>query len=1158
MALIPTIDAGPVSVDQFNAVARALDFAFEALFAGRSPLLWLPLEGSPSWYESRMAGVLYVFGTQANRRLLAATPSHDQAAISQAVVAATILPIREAMTHTLRQVGIFDLNTPGGLARSLQAHQKLVHLVPSAGGDQMYWARTAASFPEGRAPIWHHEHRHTLAVADVVFEGYAPRTFTWPAAYDKFSCVRFHNLDPDPTPLVIMFERPVTVPPDPNPPDTLTLHRWAVYAMRRQVDGAGWNKDGFLLFRARDDDLTRLGVTAPWADRVGAHGIGARPDLHVLWADGANNVASFASMWCWLEYFSRGIPPVVDGGQGGTTLAYNRRTGIWFDPLTSTNPTETQPPLANPADPETPLLKLSTHGGHFLLAEWHGEPPNQTLVIGNYTASFSELLSGHDPSGLHVWNDPDSTHLFLRRMDGAEWWNADFIPISTNLVGSVPIAVPHEPEGVEIAPRGTPKLLDLWRANEETVKEEMYHLAAEGEPVTTLPLDHKILYAEPSTEMTDTGVSLAWTVDDVAKWKFGDGTKDTPHTTFGVSVLAWDGRAYNAAVEASVKPVNGAFFYDTLAGWMAAEHVLNEVGAVLRWKQRDDALTFPNEGGVWMDASVPRLSWPIPPGTIWWHPLAVDAIGEPGGGDWWALPMESAPVSEAGIARLEGPPAAVQADLSTPPMVAQDSTEWIVGNIRTPDWWKNNRDNALAGNLLDKEVRPVIAAPLMHYHYNAFAARLNSISEVVPFSFLDAQWYGTPFREPLGAVGIYGGHTYPTGHLANAPTGSVARQRAGDLGIPLRHFSTTYTSWSGMMASHILATPGLSADSVPYEAFTSFNLLNDLYCWFSPGASIEWGEATGFVQDESQLPPGWAIGNLVADVPQYGYYWARGNNPEAIVPTFDWVSIADVRAKAAELGIPFHVERLSIGYNVHVFMPTFIGGIGIRKPLNYLIPGQHGIFGVRQQAMLVVAPGTSAEFEQVAGRWQADFDPFRWAENGQVRLARWPAFYDEASRGTTDALALESAAALDQAYHRVGVWDEPELGWTRTWWLDPYVLMTAGVPSSGGLYGHYFHGGSFHAGEAPRLRKLVIRDLEHVPVGWAKAPSVLWAAPCPAMQWGDDGLLANPAPGGGFRVLAADALPETISPEDIGPSGWNGRGGWQVSLHAGGLRPIPA
>lgn len=1093
---IPTVSrTSELSIAQMNALADVVDDAFEKLFLGCSPLLWLPLDGGGSWRESGLGGIMVVFGTQASRKILSSVASHDQAALDSLAATASIIPgeYEHTRKHVTLSLDPLDFDT------SLKIQKRWVTLTPEFGGAQYYWVRIP-SITVGSETYHYHEHRHEYAVLDVVLEGHASRAFTFDAAWDKFCCVRIHNLDADATPVTVTFEG--------TPDLEVDVPRWSVKTFRRV--GTTWVEQGFLLFRHLDTDLARMGGTVQWNDRQQT---AANPWQYLREADAANNVASFGSLCRWVDYFSRlpcppDVRPYCGEGLGG---AFNPRTGLWYD-LTEATAQAALSGMPVPSDTATPLWRFCQHGGSILLVR--NMPSPDPAVIEYHDLTIDQLLAGTGGSGLALQVIGSALKLVVTDAMGAD--SIDVIPLSSNLNGGAPMTLSV---GSPVTIAGWPTLGSVAMdrlAVDATITETIYGATTVNRAYTQLEIETGGI--APASIVTAT-------VADVANWTFADTTISNAHTTIGAQSVAWDGRKLVVCARATLAPSGGAHITGTYLGTILARGARAD-GASLALTQASLVQAYPGKGGVWGTPEYGRGVWaPLTQETH--HALTLNPYGDGTDADCSYSPMTTTPRSS--IARLEAVPPLANYAWSRAGYRASDSAHWLAENDIDAAWWAANRTAAMTQAVLPTEVRPDVVLRLHRTHYNALAVRLNALREIVPFSFLDAQWYGRPFRPDAGDAGLWGGYVYPGDHLCTTPDGSTAQSRATALGITVRTIAADLPILTSLQTQ---AITGVKPDGSTHTAFASVNLVNDVLAWIAPELVLDYGDVT-MVSDlyaPGSPPSGFVEGAAVPGHPSF--YWYATTNPQAALPAFKWVRTADVKAAADTLGIPFMLERLCLPLKIVVWTPIAFNRYWSRQ----------NALATRTQASLVVDTSDTPQLVAFAGNANP-LEFLRWAAGGMARLARWPVCPLSPGMSSSDALVNEMTSRLDQGYFRgtSGGSNVVEI---------PYAIKQGGAPThSVPGWEAWWQNGSAFDGEAPRV---LVQSI--VPAGVTAGK--LLCLPVPAVQWGASDVEANPPPATGILLADLTTLGTIVEPDDIalagGLGGWNGKGGWQIGLIPGG------
>lgn len=1116
MYVTPLAEGTALSVAQANEVFDAVDEALVVLFNAQSPLLYLSYdEGAGLWERSGLAGMLVVFGDQSERKILSGVASHDQDAIDTAAATATL----GAQDDALKQVTL--VMASGALSKSLVVQKRTVTVGP---GTEDYFARVAYS----GSTFFHHEKVHELAAVDVVFEGYADRTFEWPAEWDKVRCVRFHNLDPDSTPLVITFAETA---------ETITLNRWECVAMRRVDNGSGptWQEDGFLLWRMRDEDLLRLGKSFPWNDRVGA---GANVWESVWAADGGNNVASWASVFRTLDFFAAvGMPTEVTSNDG-ISEAYEPKTGIAFDLSDITRNAGTLPPFPSPTDTSTPIYKLAWHGGKFIAMSKDGAGEYTKTTA---TASIDELLAGSAALNLQLEIDAGGDTAHIKVIDGTDVDLVDLIPVGSNIGASGhAFTVPDDGTGYTVPPAIGSTWNGINRLAASTVTETVNGLGP------ALTLDYTVLSLENSHATY--GDPLPWsafegTIGDVQGWEFHDGTKNNSHGTFYSNSVKWDGRRLAVNTLLRLDPAGGAFPDGAAAGALVEAPGIIASPGYLEWYQAADVQVWPVTGGPWMTPNYVRRSMPPVDTTVpVAHPNASQYLGTPDGDDYQMRNSQLFPRSK-GIKRqlpindLTGAGlASTNADLTGCYFLAADSTQEIVEKIDTTGWWEANRAAAIAGTEIGTEVRPVIAPVLRARHFNVLAQRINSVLAVVPFSFFDAVYYGREFRPAYAAdgnAGIFGGHVYPFGFLRYS-TGTTAT-RATDLGLTVRNFATVYAAYADFSAIDVtlVDSSGGTANAFSVAGGTPFDAWNmDLpyWCMPYPDPALERNESVAI--KETSPGTGWVEGEIVLSVGGNDYKaWYLPNDATYAMPDFEYIRADDVATLASDLGIPFRFFRLCFELAPVQFTPDRQAG-GVRS-----VPGLDiSVVRTRTEVRLIphagqdglcMFAGTGDEF--------TGHGP-RWGKSGLVRVADWPEF--PSTQGSDDAAIRQSIADIMHGYDRAGTGHLPEY---------PYGFLPAiGTPDPDWRNDDAFDG------EAVALTQELYDTTPSAMTGWTKQVARIGSYPVPVIQWGATDIESNPAPDCDPAWIRTGDLPTQFGAEDLwtnqGAGAWDGKGGFAVHL----------
>jgi hypothetical protein len=1115
--MIPLLAQGDsITAAEMNSVAAALDAGLAALFGGHSPLIYLPLTGSPSWRESRLSGIMLLFGNPASRRILASVPSHDQASLDSIAAGAAILPGPGSIDHTLKQVTlnlgahVFDT--------SLKAQKRPV--ANAEGDPEDYWVRVQ-SLSVGATQYYDFERHREYAVADIVFEGFSPRTWVWDPSWDKFGCVRFHNLDPNETPLTITL--PGLAP--------FELKRWECFSCRRTKDWSSFEKQGFLLFRAREDDVQRFGGTFAWNGKIRADPQAA-PWQFLDDSDAANNVACWELLPFTIDYFSIvSSPALLDFGPGGGLVdAFERRTGLFFNAARCMPPTPQCPPLGDATVDETKLWRLLIFGGDCVVAR-HFIPPDETEPVwqtlpATLDLDAMQLPEGDLATGLKL--EAEDYQLTLTVTDPVPPLLADLVPIAENLVGSSPASIP--PEGLEIfSPGGAtnPQFTGYPVAATNTE-----FVAGHVSDVTH---DHQILSAV-AFDFPGSVTPFNTTIGGV---KANMGTPPTSaHVSFPRWALGWDGRNLAGEAEVVLQPVGEGVPDANLWFHLDQKGVLNSNTSVL-WPQQGLVQRGPSFGGVWFLPERARRAWANYDTNLIAHPMLQNYLGDALGGDWRAARTTTAPLTR--VRTYDNATRPVRPLYGVAMHLAADDLDAFAAHASDPAWWEANRDAALGGGGIPDITRPAIGIGLMSEHYNVIAARLNALAEVGPFSFLDVIWYGQPFQPgQRSGDGVDGGSVYPGDFLCDAPTGSETAQRASTLGIPIREFATVFPSIAALVDQpvEIKTTGGIDPAPGPttYLAFAHFNLLNDLLLFWRPERQIAYGMTVESINDDVDPGAPWFPGERDPTLsPGLFQRWWGVSNPEAVVPTLRWVNLADVQDTAEDLGLPFRFLRFSLGLKVRVIQADET------EPGGFLASHQN-LLSSRTEVWLVPDSAAQPQFARFVG--VSDL----WAQDGIARVAEWrpvpsPLF-------TAVPEVVEQIGALDQGICRESPYNEIR--------VTPFQRLVATNPTHQVPdWPNWWHNGSYWS-EAPRLYYSSV-DTTVLPPGWTRQPNRIWVTPSVAIAWGTSDVEVSAKPSGVSTWVPAASLPSPASPSDLnaatGGGTWAGKGAFIVAPWPGGLKP---
>lgn len=1110
----------PLTIEQANGLFSAVDTALRVLFNGQSPLLYLSFnDGAGLWERSGLAGLLIVLGDQGERKILSAVASHDQDAFDTAAAGATL----GAQDDGLKQVTLSSLAS-GALSKSLVIQKRTV--TPPVGPDEPYCARVAYS----GADNFHHEKRHELAAVDVVFEGYADRTFEWPTAWDKAQCVRFHNLDSNATPLVVTFEETA---------ETLTLERWECKTMRRVDNGTGitWQEDGFLLWQMRAEDLDRLGNSFPWNDRVGA---GAEVWNSIWHADGGNNVASWASLYRVLDFFAATGMPKEIWDNDGVEDSYDQRTGIIFDLSDITRNAGTLRPFPDPTDDDTPIYKLAWHGGKFFAVS---KSDGGSWTLSTATASIDQLLSGSGALNVKLVVDSGGATAHLKVITGTDVELVDLVPVGSNLGASGhPFTIPDDGTGYNVPPAIGATWDGINRLAGATETETVYGIGftATTDYVKLSIENSNATFAEP----------LQWTpfegtIADVKGWTFHDGTKNNSHGTFYSNSAKWDGRRLAVNALLRIVPAAGACLDEDAAFVFANNPAIWPTFGYAEWYQFAEVQKWPVSGGPWNTPNyVRRSKAPIDPDLPIANPNAQQYLGTNEGEDFRMKDSREFPRSK-GIKRqlpindITGTGLQATApELTGAYFVAEDSTQEIVDNIGTTGWWETHRAAAIAGTAIGTEVRPVVAPVLRARHFNVLAQRVLAIKGACPFTFFDAIYYGREFRPGYaadGQAGIFDGQVYPFGFIRYS-TGATAT-RAADLGLTVRDFATEFVAYASFSAIDVdlVDSDGFVDRAFDVAGGTPFDAWNmDLPYWCNPypDPALERNESVAI--QETSPGTGWVEGEVVLSVDGHDYKaWYLPNDAAYAMPDFEYIRSDDLATLAADLGIPFRFYRLSFELAPLQFTPDRQAG-GVRQ-----VPGLDvSVLRTRTEVRLVPTTG-QADLVMFAGTGDT-FTGYgsRWGASGLVRVADWPEF--PSTQGSDNATVRMSIADLMHGYDRSGSGHFPEF---------PYGFY----PAAGAAPSPEWRNEDAFEGEAVALTQEVFDTIPTPPTGWAATQARLGTYPVPAIQWGATDLEENPAPDVDPCWIRLSDLPTQFAASDIwtaanGSGAWDGKGGFAVHL----------
>ena len=1092
-----------IGIAEANAVFDALDDALRVLFNSQSPLLYLPNTGPSSCRESGLLGVLCVFGTMGSRRILSAVASHDQTAIDSAVAAAT----RTGQDDDLKQITL-DLTT-GYLGKSLVAHQVLA--TPPVGPDELYWVRQ--EFVSGS---YQHEHLHELAVVDVVFEGHASRSFTWLEEWNKFRCIRFHNLDQDVTPLVVTME---------STGDTISLDRWQTKTVRLSADGTSWEEIGFLLWRMREDDLARFGGTMPWNDRRRAEA----GTMDTVWtSDGANNVASWALVWWIIDYFSTPQTPseVADECGGGIQNSFDKRTGFHFDLSDITHNAGELSPFPDPTESATELYKLALHGGRMTVVTTNLDASQEIVTT---STNLATLLAGDATANLKLNIGGGGSTATLDIIDTTGIDYIDVIPTGTSLGASGnPFEVPTSGYAVPVFMDGTWSGIKRW-AEDTTITESVVGI---GTIETT---DYNPLQNENASDGSSMFSPFDVTIGDLTSWTFASsGTKNNDYSTFMSNSAKWDGRRVSVNSEVEVFASDGRYPSATSAAEFNGASVIQETFQAedlkLNWFQCSTIQDWPHTGGIWFTPSYARRAksqlTTVPPLA---HPHVAGYTGNADGDDWVARSTTSLSRSSGPVSRQSG----IDLDIESPPLStcyfkATDQTEYIVSHVNGSGWWAANRADAIANNPLSGDAPLCIAPVIMARHYNVLAQRLNCLLTVYPFSFFDAQYYGTDFAPQYGDVGIFGGYIYPAGFVCYN-LGATATKAAA-LSITVTDFQTEFAAFD-LTDVDITGVYGSGTPTVAFDPLygTGWNAWNkDLPYWFRPDASVTLNENSTIYR--ASPGSGWVIGGFAfTDGVDDWYWWQKDNPSEFDFPDFEYITAGSLDAFAASVGIPFRLFRLSAGWTIYGYTPDRVG-LGGR-----VVPVEGGGTATRTEYRLVPKK-EDAPFVSFAGTNET-----WWGSSGLVRLSDWPVC--PATQGSDDATVQMSNA-------------DPMHGLNRSGSGDVILYPWGYRPASGSPTGTWTNDCPFEA-EARYLQWEQYDSTPSLPSGWSADVNRLAVYPVPITQWGATDIESQAHPDCNAANIPIADVPQEFEASDlwneIAGSAWPATGAFAVHLLPAGI-----
>jgi len=268
-------------------------------------------------------------------------------------------------------------------------------------------------------------------------------------------------------------------------------------------------------------------------------------------------------------------------------------------------------------------------------------------------------------------------------------------------------------------------------------------------------------------------------------------------------------------------------------------------------------------------------------------------------------------------------------------------------------------------------------------------------------------------------------------------------------------------------------------------------------------------------------------------------------NAEAVVPSFRWVTVADVATQAASLGLPFHLTRLARGHKFLKVQPELLpgvnGGVG------------WGGLGSRTQIMLVTDSRAAPDFVYFAGTssW--------FAPGGVVRVADWRPMPASPSFSMLPEVR-EALGSLDQGVARTSDVPTDILPFDRRV-RSPFSQFGSNATHQDPAWAseNWWRNGSFYS-EAPRLHRFLV-DTRTSPTGWTKAGDKIGIFPVPACQWGAAEIQAHPAPSADAKWIDLSTLPSPAEPSDLAGvlevDPWEDKGGFAVLVLDEGFKPTP-
>jgi len=209
----------PITAAQLTALTADLDAILTAAFGGLS---WLAYDRGAVLPRST---TIYL-GPTSSRFFFPGEPEYDHQTFVDWIAGSTIRDYDDE--RELAIIGVPALGWP--LDDSVEAHT--VDHVPTGATDaKKYWLAKYYD-PLDSTSFRERERFRRFDTLDVVFDGgtYPGDAFTWPANWDKYHCLRFHNLRDSPL--------TINLPPGGQ---FLTLPPFGIHAVRRDYPaGAVW------------------------------------------------------------------------------------------------------------------------------------------------------------------------------------------------------------------------------------------------------------------------------------------------------------------------------------------------------------------------------------------------------------------------------------------------------------------------------------------------------------------------------------------------------------------------------------------------------------------------------------------------------------------------------------------------------------------------------------------------------------------------------------------------------------------------------------------------------------------------------------------------------------------------------------------------------